>query len=81
MEENKKQQRKEYAKRGERGQKMIAFRCDLKLLPWLKSKPNMGRYINELISKDARKAVKGEFDDEHTDELERLGDYEDIHEQ
>lgn len=77
-EEKKTQQRKAYAKRGEAAQKMMSLRIDTKLLPWLKSKANMGRYINELIRKDMRSAWVG--DDEHTYEIDKYGDYEDINE-
>ena len=44
--------RKEYGKRGERTQKMMAFRVDVENLEWLESQPNKGRYINQLISND-----------------------------
>lgn len=74
-EEKKPQQRKAYAKRGEAAQKMISLRIDTKLLPWLKSKANMGRYINELIRKD----MKDAWLDPHQREPPR-GDYEDIYE-
>lgn len=73
-EEKSAQKRKSYAPRGEAAQKMMSIRIDLKLLPWLKSKPNMGRYINELIGRDMRAAWTG--DDEHTDELQTIEDYD-----
>lgn len=75
-EENNKQKRKAYKKHEDESpsQKMVSFRLDLKHLSWLKSKGNMGRYINELISADKRRAWLG--DDEHTDELQRMDDYE-----
>ena len=71
-----KQKRKAYKKHedAEPSQKMVSFRLDMKHLSWLKSKGNMGRYINELISADKRRAWLG--DDEHTDELQRMDDYE-----
>lgn len=74
--ENNKQKRKVYKKHEDEfpSQKMVSFRLDLKHLSWLKSKGNMGRYINELIAADKRKAWLG--DDEHTDELERMDDYQ-----
>lgn len=53
MEEEKTvQARKQYGKRGEKSQKLIAFRADIDLLDWLKSQANMGRYINDLIRAD-----------------------------
>lgn len=74
--EEKKQSRKAYKKHEESqaAQKMVSFRCDTKLLTWLKSKPNMGRYINNLIAGDMKKAWLG--DDEHTNELQQLDDYQ-----
>lgn len=43
--------RKEYS-HGQTTQKMMTFRCDNENLDWLQSKPNKGRYINELIARD-----------------------------
>lgn len=43
--------RKEY-QHGKTTQKMMTFRCDNENLVWLQSKPNKGRYINELIARD-----------------------------
>lgn len=43
--------RKEY-QHGKTTQKMVTFRCDNENLDWLQSKPNKGRYINELIARD-----------------------------
>lgn len=40
---------------GSTSQKMMNFRLDLDLLPWLNSKPNKGRYINDLIRADRDK--------------------------
>lgn len=78
MEEKKMpQQRKAYASRGEAAQKMMSIRIDCNLLAWLKSKKNMGRYINELIRTDMKRAW---VRDEH-EAPEQRGDYEDIHEQ
>ena len=48
-EEKKTQERKKYSARGERGQKMVAFRLDLDLTEWLEKQANKGRYINNLI--------------------------------
>lgn len=75
-EKNAKQARKAYKKHKEEtgGQKMVSLRIDLKLLPWLKSKSNMGRYINNLIARDMKSAWLG--DDEHTNELDTLHDYD-----
>lgn len=72
MEEKKKQERKAYKRHNEEigGQKMMSIRIDCKLIAWLKSKPNMGRYINNLIARDMKSAWTG--DDEHTEELETL---------
>lgn len=56
MEEEKTvQARKQYGKRGEKSQKLIAFRVDIDLLDWLKSQANMGRYINDLIRADKKR--------------------------
>ena len=44
--------RKQYAADGTRSQKMMTFRCDNENITWLESKPNKGRYINELIARD-----------------------------
>lgn len=44
--------RKAYSPKGERGQKMISFRLDNENVEWLNSKPNKGRYINDLIAQD-----------------------------
>lgn len=49
------QSRKQYGKRGEKSQKLIAFRADVDLLVWLKSQPNMGRYINDLVRADKKR--------------------------
>ena len=59
-EETKKQSRKAYGKESE--QKMFSFRLDSKLLTWLNSKPNKGRYLNILIERDMRNAIKGIHD-------------------
>lgn len=47
--------RREYAKRGERNQKMMSFRVDLDNIEWLESRENKGRYINQLIAEDRLK--------------------------
>lgn len=43
--------RKAYAPKGERGQKMVSFRCDNENASYLASIPNKGRLLNELIQK------------------------------
>lgn len=48
-EETKKQERKQYAKRGERSQKMVTFRLDNDLVDYLENLPNKGRFINDCI--------------------------------
>lgn len=55
LEQPRKQVRKQYAKNGERGQKMVTFRLDLENEVWLQQQPNKGRYINNLISADRSK--------------------------
>lgn len=52
LEQPRKQVRKEYAKHGERGQKMVTFRLDLENEEWLARQSNRGRYINNLIAAD-----------------------------
>lgn len=52
LEQPRKQVRKQYAKNGERGQKMVTFRLDLENEVWLQQQPNKGRYINNLIAAD-----------------------------
>lgn len=42
--------RKSYAPRGQRGQKMLNFRCDLENWEYLQGIPNKGRWLNELIA-------------------------------
>lgn len=44
--------RKEYAPKGERGQKMMSFRLDMENLDWLNMQTNRGRYLNQLIAED-----------------------------
>ena len=53
--ESKERVRREYAKRGERNQKMMSFRVDLDNIEWLESRENKGRYINQLIADDRLK--------------------------
>ena len=53
--EEQQRNRKVYAAKGERSQKMLAFRCDLDNVEWLEKQPNKGRYINDLIAADRQK--------------------------
>lgn len=53
--EEKERQRKAYAARGERSQKMMSFRVDNEVADWLNQQHNKGRYINNLIKKDMEK--------------------------
>lgn len=46
--------RREYAKKGERNQKMVTFRLDNENQEWLEQQPNKGRYINNLIAADKK---------------------------
>ena len=55
LEQPRKQVRKQYAKNGERGQKMVTFRLDLENEDWLQQQSNKGRYINNLIAADRTK--------------------------
>ena len=69
--EEKKKLRKEYGKHGDGStQKMFSFRLDKVVESWLNSKPNKGRYLNELIRSDMKRAWLG--DDEHTEELDSI---------
>ena len=55
MEQNKGTQvgtRKAYSADGERGQKMMSFRLDIENIEYLNTKPNKGRYINDLIKRE-----------------------------
>lgn len=49
-EEPKERQRREYAAKGSRSQKMMTFRVDYENLEFLESKVNKGRYINDLLA-------------------------------
>ncbi len=58
MKEEKQEQqriRRAYAKKGERNQKMMAFRLDNENAEWLQMQPNRGRYLNELIANDRQR--------------------------
>lgn len=52
MKETKERQRRKYAEKGTRSQKMTTFRLDNENALWLESQPNKGRYINNLIARD-----------------------------
>lgn len=49
-EQEKERTRREYASKGTRSQKMMAFRLDLENIEYLSTKVNKGRFINELIA-------------------------------
>lgn len=49
--EPKKQERRVYAEKGTRSQKMMTFRIDLENIEFLDKQMNKGRYINDLIAK------------------------------
>lgn len=51
-EEKQERQRRAYAARGERSQKMMSFRVDNEVADWLNQQPNKGRYLNALILAD-----------------------------
>ncbi len=44
--------RKAYAQRGQRSQQRFGFLVDLENYDWLMSRPNKGRYLNNLIAAD-----------------------------
>lgn len=68
-EENKeKQLRKQRAKNGEAGQKMLSFRLDQGLIKWLAKQANKGRYINDLIYRDMTKYYREKRDEEEPDD-------------
>ena len=50
--EESERQRREYGARGERTQKPFTFRVDNEISEWLESKPNKGRYLNDLVRAD-----------------------------
>ena len=43
--------KKQYAGKGIRTQKMMTFRADYEVLEYLQTKPNKGRYLNDLVIK------------------------------
>lgn len=65
--EQTKQNRKAYPKGHQRGvktQKLVSFKLDLKFLKWFESKPNKGRYLNNLIDRDIKAALVDYYDHE-----------------
>lgn len=62
-EQEKERIRREYASKGNRSQKMMAFRLDLENIDYLNTKANKGRFINELIA-TARAQEQGESESE-----------------
>lgn len=54
-EQTSRQERKRYAKKGVRGQKMVSMRIDIENIEWLNHQANKGRYINNLIAADRQK--------------------------
>lgn len=56
--EPKKQERRVYAEKGTRSQKMMTFRIDLENIEFLDKQANKGRYINDLIAKARAQAEK-----------------------
>lgn len=56
--EVKKQERRVYAEKGTRSQKMMTFRIDLENIEFLDKQMNKGRYINDLIAKSRAQAEK-----------------------
>lgn len=56
--EPKKQERRVYAEKGTRSQKMMTFRIDLENIEFLDKQMNKGRYINDLIVKARAQAEK-----------------------
>lgn len=44
--------RKSYAPRGQRSQVRQTFLLDKENIDWVKSKPNISKYLNDLIRKD-----------------------------
>lgn len=56
--EPKKQERRVYAEKGTRSQKMMTFRIDLENIEFLDKQMNKGRYINDLIAQARAQAEK-----------------------
>lgn len=53
----KERSRKADIKRGTVTQKMVTFRCDLANIEYLESKPNKGRFLNELLEEARKRGV------------------------
>ena len=56
--EPKKQERRVYAEKGTRSQKMMTFRIDLENIEFLDKQINKGRFINDLIVQARAQAEK-----------------------
>ena len=67
--EQKERTRREYAKAGERSQKMVSFRADNEILEWLYAKQNKGRYLNNLVVEDMKKCDIRKKKEENQDGL------------
>lgn len=61
--EEPKQERKNYAKRGEREQKMMSFRADAEVVGILQRVANKGRLLNDLVKEWNRSRNRLEHDD------------------
>lgn len=62
MEEQEKQTRKNYAKRGEKSQKMMSFRVDNDVWELLSKVGNKGRFLNDLVKDYFTNSNKKEID-------------------
>ena len=56
MEKKETERIKKTWKHGTVTQKMMSFKIDLELVEYLNTKPNKGRYINDLIKADKEKS-------------------------
>lgn len=77
MEENK-QQRKKYAKKGERSQKMVTFRLDNDLVTRLERQANKGRFINDAIRAllNHKEGGKIKFDEDASPDENLIEEYD-----
>lgn len=57
------QQRKAYAAKGEKSQKMCSYRIDLENVAFLKTVRNAGRLINDLIAAERARRRSAEIDE------------------
>lgn len=64
-----KRQRKQYAARGERSQKLMSFRLDIDLEGYLNAQGNKGRFINDLIRKARAAAIAANWVSEKYDDV------------